>query len=132
MLIALILAKAVSFDIGGASLASEPAWLYILIVAFVGGFSERLVPDLLAKAAAEPSDASALASATTPSTPASPPSFAKAPVASGAVAPDASDHVHGPDCCLSGTPIAASEATPDTELPQASGGIAASRRDANA
>lgn len=132
VLIALVLAKAVSFDIGGAKLVNEPVWLYILIVAFVGGFSERLVPDLLAKAAAEPSDASKLASTTMASTPASPPSSAKTPVAISAVPTDASDQAHGPDCCLSGTPIEANEATPDTELPQASGGIAASRRDENA
>jgi uncharacterized protein (DUF2235 family) len=54
LLICLLISHAVRLRLGGADLAPETgpySWMLALIVGFTAGFSERLVPDLLARSA---------------------------------------------------------------------------------
>jgi hypothetical protein len=53
ILICLLRSKAVtSFKIGDADATSaNPAWMFIVVLGFIAGFFERLVPDMLAKSA---------------------------------------------------------------------------------
>lgn len=127
LLVCFVLSGAVTLTIGSANLAHDPAWLYLLIVAFIGGFSERMVPDLLAKAAADP------ASVTTPRSPSSVAANAPAQKPTSVVAAAAAVGVMaaGPDedqdHCLCNLAMQPAEATPDTELPAATGGVAVPR-----
>lgn len=129
VLMAFIRSGAVTIAIGPASPASSPAeaWLYVLIVGFLAGFSERMVPDLLAKA-----------SATTQAR--------QAPMRSTQATsdPDAAHHKQearttplpdvpeedplpeeaGTDACVSEVDLGEGEATPDEALPPATGGVA--------
>ncbi len=50
MLVALLIAKVARLGLGDGDVTST-SWLLIFIVGFLGGFSERLVPDLLGKVA---------------------------------------------------------------------------------
>ncbi|MDT7951080.1 MAG: hypothetical protein RQ966_06195 [Acetobacteraceae bacterium] len=61
VLVSLLKLKAVSFSLGTLSVGDtvDGAWLSALVVAFAGGFSERLIPDLLEKTAATVATASA-------------------------------------------------------------------------
>ena len=60
LLVAMLMAKVVTFnfmsglpsDPGAAAVGAEPGWLLCALVAFVGGFSERLVSGLLERASA--------------------------------------------------------------------------------
>lgn len=140
VLVALVLASAVELTIGGAKLMSgtppKVSLLYILIIGFLGGFSERLVPDLLAKAATTPKTTPATSS-TTPGTTTTPPAPAGTlPAASGAATAAAAattmaamtaDTAGIVDHCLADHAPLPSEITPDTELPSATGGVAAMR-----
>jgi hypothetical protein len=97
-------------------------WMKVLVVGFLAGFSERMVPDILAKAAAltgppGPSTSEKLAAA--PSTPG-----AKA-VASPSAAPVQPLSDDDADGCLCDAPVSTQESTHDVELPAASGGVAA-------
>jgi hypothetical protein len=136
VLVALVLASAVELTIGGAKLMSgtppKISLLYILIIGFLGGFSERLVPDLLAKAATTPKTTPAPSGTTT--TPPAP--AGTIPAASGAATAAAAattmaamtaDTAGIVDHCLADHAPLPSEITPDTELPAATGGVAAMR-----
>jgi hypothetical protein len=132
LLISLALSKAIDFRIGEARLEPDAtliSWLFVLIVAFVGGFSERLVPDLLGKFAAAAANGQA-----PPTAPAAAPRAAKpdmALAAAGAAGMQTvTDHANRIDNCMSDMAVRPDEATPDTELPAASGGVAAPRQPA--
>lgn len=120
LLIGLLLSKLISFklqntefDVVGAS-----NWLALMIAAFIGGFSERLVPDLLAKAAAD-----------NPTSPPVPPAVnAKAPGAGQPAVASQATNVQDPaeatDNCPTASGVSDAEAIPDSELPPAVGGVA--------
>jgi hypothetical protein len=109
--------------------------LHILVVGFIGGFAERLVPDLLAKAEArtgepavirqpEPNLAAARVSgsANGPATPAGAGSGPAGPPGG----PPPSDPVPQQaleDSCIARTELADEEVTADEDLPPASGGV---------
>jgi hypothetical protein len=100
----------------------SPDWLAILVAAFTAGFSERLVPDLLDKAALKSGDAAAASQKPTPPTaPAlgTPPGPGPAPAV--AAPADGDDK----DCCSVPNRIPPGQETPDSELPPARGGVAA-------
>lgn len=139
-LMALVRSGAVTLAIGGASI-SDPklAWLYVLIVGFVAGFSERMIPDLLAKVSVQtgaavgnpptpksddnkqPADPARGAITAQPGSPAAavPGAASTAPAAGGPP-----DQEAGIDHCLCDTPLRDDELTHDTELPPATGGVA--------
>jgi hypothetical protein len=136
ILVMLIQSGAIHFEIGEAKFAEDSAfksWIYVLLTGFLGGFSERLVPDMLDKLSNEsgpasgtatkkiPSTASAAVAAVLPSGPAAPsPPEATVPPSSGS--PESEDH------CMSDKPFPASLITPDDALPAATGGVAAPRQ----
>jgi hypothetical protein len=145
VLMGLISAKAVTLGLGGTPFnADEPktAWLVVLIVGFLAGFSERLVPDLLAKAsasvqapppqaqarpAAEAGKAAAAGAAAAAAAPAAAaPGGAPAPELAGAAQPDDDRTVQeaAVDHCVCDVEVAPAEVTQDAELPAASGGVA--------
>ena len=120
-LIFLLRSKFVTLELGAASITDlgYQHWVGAVTVGFLAGFSENLVPDLLAKtqlAAAPPpppaggaAGALAAGAARPPPTPPSPP------------APAGDDA----DSCLCGVGFDASDATADTALPPTTGGVAA-------
>ncbi len=132
MLVALLQLGTVQIALGEVTLGDGDAleWLYILVAGFIGGFSERMVPDLLAKAAAAPAP-----SPNTPSTDLkgkdkdrekdAATAAAAAPGAAAQPEAEAHDHEGGVDGCLHDHPLEAAEATPDDRLPAATGGVAA-------
>src|SRR5262249_8483516 len=78
VLVSLVKLNAVSLTIGDSKLSDAVAasWLYGLILSFVAGFSERLIPDLLertAQSAASPSPATQLVGAAAVVTAGAPP-----------------------------------------------------------
>lgn len=136
VLMALLKARLVNFHFGDASLADADA-LAVVIIGFVAGFSERMVPDLLEKANAN----------TAPALPAlggNPAAAAnalkRAQQAEGAAAqqtaapagtipapnePDPVPQQAGEDACAADLELNDDEVTPDADLPPASGGVAA-------
>lgn len=150
VLICLLESHAVTLTIGTAQVGGSDTqnWLLVMVVGFLAGFSERLVPDLLAKS--QPT-----AQAPTPPTVAAPPQTnvgasgggppggnpgaGGGPTAppggsgtpnGGAVGSNASTTTDSPsdseegDGCLADANAAETAATPDTHLPAASGGVA--------
>jgi hypothetical protein len=116
----------------GVADCSDQAWLEVLIFGFVAGFSERFVPDLLAKAsptAPTPGPAPAKAPPA-PSSAAGTPAGKKPEDATDAAPPGqkpgdpAHDDEAHDDNCACDTPLDEAEATADEHLPAASGGVA--------
>ncbi len=99
----------------------------LFVVGFLAGFSERLVPDLLAKTAQTASAASAAAGAAPiNAATASAAAQLSQPAASASAASATTDAPDDHDGCLSDSPPAPGEAvTRDEELPAAEGGLAA-------
>lgn len=128
LLVCLVQSGAVTFQIGEAKMDStgNATWLYVMIIAFVGGFSERLVPDLLGKFTAEPNNATAPAGAAGGGVAAAPGAAAAVPAPAAAAHAAHEEREH--DACLSEVPITPGEETPDSQLPAAVGGVAATRR----
>ncbi len=137
VLVAFIRSGAMKFDIGSASsdAKAENAWLYILLVGFIAGFSERIVPDLLAKVSSTTSPAAPATAATgtaSPKTDAKPPT---SPAGAGAPAgtPPPSEDAEQPDPeaasdhCASDIALKDDEVTPDNALPAAAGGVDAAQ-----
>jgi hypothetical protein len=129
LLVCLVQSRAITFEIGAAKLdESGVVWLYVTIIAFIGGFSERLVPDLLGKIAAEPNNANTAASGAAPAAgPVAAGASAAAAPAIAAASEHAADHEREHDACLSEIDLAPGETTPDSELPAAVGGVATAR-----
>jgi hypothetical protein len=146
VLMALVRAKAVTIGLGEVKFNTDvpaTAWLFTLIIGFLAGFSERLVPDLLAKASA-----SAQAPPPAPAAERMPAADAGKAAAAGAatvaaaagradlaapIASEPSDAVEDPvpheasfDHCICDIDLEAAEVTQDNELPAASGGVASS------
>jgi len=119
----LLLAKAVHLAIGGVDLAPPAGgspWTVVLLVGFVAGFSERLIPDLLARTTLDPAKAAAPAPAAPGvAAPAAGPKPAAIAVAPAAPASPA----HEPDC-LCDLKLSASAPPPHHALPSAKGGVA--------
>ncbi len=128
LLVGLVQTRVVTLTIGVISLATSSATL-VAIIGFTAGFLERLVPDLLAK--------SALASGAAPSPPRPAPDTrpgrameARVSNASDSTAvardPDGDGVEDITDACLcdDDKKVGEAEATPDSELPVAVGGVA--------
>jgi hypothetical protein len=138
LLICLVKTKAASIAVGDTG---SPGYdtLNPLIVGFLAGFSERLIPDLLAETAIEiPSNptpgrlpAGAAASNAAPGANAGDAGAvnggAGATIGGGAPSDVAGDKdpASMTDNCLCNVPLQPGEATPDSELPATSGGVAA-------
>ena len=140
VLIALMRSGAVSLKIGDAELEAAtciagtagckpyPIWLYVMLVGFIAGFSERFVPDLLEKvsSASGENKSDAITPSPSPPNPATP--DAQPPNANAPDAPEpqddddptvVADHCHGDE-------LTDAEITADEALPPASGGVASS------
>lgn len=126
--VALVLSGFVNLAIG----RSDPAvagTLYIGLCGFLAGFSERMVPDLLAKAEERTGERPVLrkpepeleAKPEPGAAPTGRTGGAAAPAALGSEPEVAEAHVDG---CVADVPIAEAELTPDAMLPVASGGVA--------
>ncbi len=110
LLIALLLSKAVTLSLGAGSIAADgKSWLPLVLAGFVAGFSERLIPDLLNKAAAAGTPATAASS----SPRSGKPDDSAQASASQPISADATE-----DTCLSATGIGSDEATHDADLPK--------------
>jgi hypothetical protein len=105
------------------------SWAFILLAGFIAGFSERLVPDILAKATAEVDKPAALVKASGRTETAAWPAASAAAFGKNfdAEGENESDSESDTDSCLCGNDVHDHEITPDTELPPASGGVAAPR-----
>jgi hypothetical protein len=130
LLVALLESKLVTLSLEGARVDGNGGapWLFILLAGFVAGFSERLVPDILAKATVGANKpAGAVKTSPQPA----------ALVGTGSTTPlnkdfdsqreEDTDGEGEVDSCLCGSEVHDHEITPDTELPAASGGVAAPR-----
>ncbi len=123
VLMAFVSSKTVTLSLGDTTIDSGNRWLFCLIVGFIAGFSERFVPDLLAKV-----DTAADRDPPLPQKP---------------EAPKAQDQLLNPDTdakskdeadphpeqaetdhCACDVEIEDTEVTPDDKLPPASGGVA--------
>jgi hypothetical protein len=132
MLVGLIDAKFVRFWLGESS-PDEYGALHILIVGFIAGFSERLVPDLLAKADVRTGEAPIIRkpepNLETDRKGALP--GAAGGGAGGGEGEDSDDSLStdpvpeqsGEDACAADIELPDDEATRDAELPPASGGV---------
>ena len=119
LLICLLASGVASIKLGAASLGPQSMvgagynWMLVLVVGFLAGFSERLIPDLLAKASDAISGKSpAAAAAATP------------PPKPGQQAPAAPSVKDQDDACLATSGVTAAVAISDADLPAASGGVA--------
>jgi hypothetical protein len=136
MLMALIRAGMVNIDLGpqttGGAPVNDPvlAGLKVFIIGFIGGFSERLVPDLLAKVsdktdvvAATPAPAAKDPAKTDPAVDpktGAPAAAGEAEAADEDPLPEESAH----ESCPCDAPLAPGEETRDEDLPPAAGGVA--------
>jgi hypothetical protein len=131
VLVGLVLAQFVQFRLGSAQSAGGTP-LEIFIISFVAGFSERLVPDLLAKADTVSGKTTAVPPAPrlaiTPQASALPTTQGPATSAVGAAnnqpSDDGDDNSSGADVL-----VASDEVTNDEDLPAASGGVASDQEE---
>ena len=131
VLMALMKADVVSIDFGvNNKMGTEEGWLAVLIIGFIAGFSERFVPDLLARA-------SAATDRTQPSPAPTPPAAAPSAPAAGAVAAGATEGAEpeaaeeednlpeeaATDGCVTDVDLPEELVTTDVDLPAAAGGV---------
>jgi hypothetical protein len=119
--------KLVRFGFGNVDFmsadAGAQAWLSVLVVGFLAGFSERLVPDLLAKASTQDSSDPTPPRRNPERQPAAGASNTAGGASTSAPTPDAAAEADTDHClCTIGTH--ANEATSDEDLPPTSGGVA--------
>ena len=131
LLICLLESQAVTVTLGGKTVsAADPkdGWLLVVVAAFLAGFSERLVPDLLEKSSlvaggagrsstVAPSPATGAGGGTPP-----PPSSGTGAAAVTGGGPPEAGHEEI-DGCIAETEVNEDEATDDTQLPAATGGV---------
>jgi hypothetical protein len=130
VLVGLIDAKFVRFWIGESSPDTFDT-IHILVVGFVGGFAERLVPDLLAKAEARTGEQPVIrkpesdAGAQLPAAPfhAQPAAAAPAPAPAAPPAPPLTPGEADEDACVADLQLGDADVTADEDLPPASGGV---------
>ncbi|MEH6684709.1 MAG: hypothetical protein V7664_09430 [Qipengyuania sp.] len=126
VLVALVVSDFVNLRIGDAG-SGELNELYIGIVGFVGGFAERLVPDLLARAAVQEGESPVLRKPEPNLDAAGAPSAAVAvgsAVAGEVVEDDVPPDDETEDGCVEDLDIDEDDLTRDEHLPAASGGVA--------
>ena len=139
VLMALINLNLFKLSFGNAEIASaaagRDAWLSVLLVGFLAGFSERLVPDLLATASAKPVDPpprrpeledqpAAGKTKASRSAGSEDRDQASEPLDAAASTDDTLAQEAAVDHCLCAIDMQTSEATRDEDLPAASGGVA--------
>ena len=95
-------------------------WLSLMIAAFIGGFSERLVPDLLAKTVDAPASAVVTPSSAGEASKPQPKQQVMAAQHTG----EAPDSMEAVDNCPTLAEITDAEATQDADLPASVGGVA--------
>jgi hypothetical protein len=134
VLMALMRAGIVNVSFGGSPMqdqaAGTPEWLTVLIVGFIAGFSERFVPDLLARATAstdaQPPQSAQPAGAGQPAPP-SPVAPAAAAAADGAEGAEPEEdplpEEAAADACVSDLELPDDLVTQDAALPAAAGGV---------
>ena len=128
LLIALVRAGVVNIAFGNTPLGSTNDWLYVLIVGFIAGFSERFVPDLLAKASGStdgPPKPPAKATESIQRTSEAQPVERTRPTAASTpkTVEDPLPEEAAVETCTIGVRLSDERVTSDVELPPASGGV---------
>lgn len=131
VLVALLQSKLVTVNLGSVPVGGSEAigWLILAIVAFLAGFSERIVPTLLDQASAAAGragggPANPLAGADPNRVPPGTGGGGAVPSPSPApVPPDETGEDNEVDCCPADPDVGTGEPTHDVELPPASGGV---------
>jgi hypothetical protein len=133
ILVSLVKLHVVNVMIGDATADGDVAkdWLYGLLVAVIAGFSERMIPDLLEKtattAAGTPAPALRQGAGANPPPTGAPAVGVAAAISDAVVAQKAAEDGDQLQDCLCDHGVQPQEATSDTELPPATGGVAAPR-----
>jgi hypothetical protein len=127
VLMVLILSGLVTLKIGEATFdTTHLQWMGVLLAGFIAGFSERFVPDILAKASASadpPSSKSAQIDLPKAKEEAKADVAAATPAAA-ADEPDPMPEEAATDSCAAGVDLSDDLVTTDANLPAASGGVA--------
>jgi hypothetical protein len=127
VLVALILAGFVRFSLGDNSPGTYDT-IHILIVGFIAGFTERLVPDLLAKAEVRTGETAVIrrpepATETKPQRDPNDGGSSELALQAAEQTAEAAFEQAGEDVCVAELQIPDDELTRDEDLPAASGGI---------
>lgn len=135
VLVALVVSKFVNLDLGDVATSTDDDGaasqaLFFALVGFIGGFAERLVPDLLARAAVQAGEKPVLRKAEGDLDGKPAPAASDTAAAQDEAQPDAAEEAdlemdsEHEDGCVEDIEIEEGELTPDEGLPPASGGVA--------